>query len=535
MSTSSHSLHNSHPQDEHALNSQIADIETSAGIPETDISDAGAPDLGSPNTSTPHADSSEDLATHVTTDEDKEPEIVTAAGTNAAGDTCPVDLPDVEDEKGSTAEFIIPQEMLFASEGLSKEEKKLDKLPLAWAAKSDVGNVRPHNEDSFLVQPPLFVVCDGMGGHEGGEVASALAVESIAKSAPNKADDTALGVAIENANLAIIRAVEQGEGKPGMGTTATAALIEHDHIAIAHVGDSRCYILHEGALTRVTRDHSVVEELVEQGEITADEARTHPARSIITRALGSDVNMYADHFTLPVELGDRVLLCSDGLSSMIEDHIIQTIMSQSKSAQECVDRLVERALSAGGLDNITCLVVEVIKDKTSTQAHISTMKAVLLWVASLLMICAIGAGALTWYANQSWYVSDTGGLVTVHRGIPGNFAGISLSSINTMTNIPVDKLPESVQKRLASGVHVDSLEDAEKLLASYREQIAQREKDAQTTQQNIGQQGTDSAEITSGTNTPSSSGAASSSTSSSTAPAQSSSASAPTDAGGESR
>lgn len=132
-----------------------------------------------------------------------------------------------------------------------------------------------------------------------------------------------------------------------MGCTATCAYIENDTLAIAHVGDSRAYLLHEGTLIRVTRDHSYVEELVDAGEITADEARVHPNRSVITRALGSDPAMYADHFTLHIEEGDRLILCSDGLSSMIPDSDIENIATQSSTAQICVDNLVDAALAAG--------------------------------------------------------------------------------------------------------------------------------------------------------------------------------------------
>ena len=190
---------------------------------------------------------------------------------------------------------------------------------ISWGARSDVGLVRGHNEDSFLLRAPLFVVSDGMGGHAAGEIASSVAVETRGERAPGTADDVLLGAAVEAANLAVIRGAEEGIGKPGMGCTATAALIEKNKMAVAHVGDSRIYVLRHGTLVRVTHDHSYVEELVDSGQITADEARTHPSRSIITRALGSDPDMYADHFSLEVNNGDRIILCSDGLSSMISD------------------------------------------------------------------------------------------------------------------------------------------------------------------------------------------------------------------------
>lgn len=168
-----------------------------------------------------------------------------------------------------------------------------------------------------------------MGGHAAGEVASSIAIETIGQQAPGSADDVLLGAAVESANTSVISAAEQGIGKPGMGCTATAVIIDKNHMAVAHVGDSRAYVLRQGTLVRVTHDHSYVEELVDSGQITADEARTHPSRSIITRALGSDPDMYADHFSLEVGDGDRIILCSDGLSGMIGDGQIESLAVSS--------------------------------------------------------------------------------------------------------------------------------------------------------------------------------------------------------------
>ena len=153
---------------------------------------------------------------------------------------------------------------------------------LNWAARTDVGLMRSHNEDSFLAQAPTFAVCDGMGGHAAGEIASSIAVATIAEHAPSHADDLLLGAAVESANAAVIEGAAVGKGKVGMGCTASAVSIELDKMAVAHVGDSRVYLLHNGALVRLTHDHSYVEELVDAGEITADEARVHPSRSVIT-------------------------------------------------------------------------------------------------------------------------------------------------------------------------------------------------------------------------------------------------------------
>ncbi|MDH4139078.1 MAG: protein phosphatase 2C domain-containing protein, partial [Coriobacteriia bacterium] len=192
---------------------------------------------------------------------------------------------------------------------------------------SDVGRVRTHNEDAVLLSPPLYAVADGLGGHQAGEIASTLAVESLLENAPLRADAKALGRAVRSANRAVIDGAREGLGRAGMGTTLTAAIVEDTRIAIAHAGDSRAYLFHGGELERITLDHSVVADLIRQGSITEEESRTHPNRSVITRALGSDPNMYADTFEVDAEPGDRLLLCSDGLTSMLTDVRIADILA----------------------------------------------------------------------------------------------------------------------------------------------------------------------------------------------------------------
>ncbi len=357
-----------------------------------------------------------------------------------------------------------------ADEGALLKQKK---LPLRWAARTEVGYTREHNEDSYLLQPPLFAVADGMGGHEAGEIASSIAVNTLANAAPQHADAQALGQAIESANLAVIQAADEGLGKPGMGTTCTAALIEDNKLALAHVGDSRAYLLHKGTLTRITHDHSFVEELVESGEITADEARKHPNRSIITRALGSDKNMYADHFDLSVEAGERLLLCSDGLSGMLSDKEIEDIMVSSPGPDECVHSLVEAALRAGGYDNVTAVVVEVENDGVQQKNTRHTLRNIALWIASVLIALLVVSGGIMLYASRAWYLIDHQGYVAVYKGIPGSFGPFSLSDLQNVTTIETKDLATSTAKRLKDGIKVSSSKEAQDLLNSYRDQIEQ--------------------------------------------------------------
>ena len=346
---------------------------------------------------------------------------------------------------------------------------------LMWGARSDVGCVRTHNEDSYLVQSPLFCVSDGMGGHAAGEVASSIAVETIARTAPKAADPAALAAAVEAANAAIIEAAANGVGRPGMGCTATCAYIEGNTVAIAHVGDSRCYLVHEGTLIKVTRDHSYVEELVDAGEITADEARVHPNRSVITRALGSDPGMYADHFQLNIEKGDRLILCSDGLSSMIPDREIESISEQSPTAQIAVDNLVDAALAAGGGDNVTVVVVDLVDDGRLARVIARRRRNVIIAAVAVLVALAIAVMAGYFAVTGSVYLGVHDGYVAIYRGIPDKFLGIDLYSLSDETTIEIDDLPEDTQRRLAEGIPQASLDDARATVSQYRQQITQQQ------------------------------------------------------------
>lgn len=411
--------------------------------------------------------------------------------TVSPGDTAEIDVAAVEaklKDPGSTMSF----------EPLTEERIETDSTydagtttQLMWGARSDVGCVRPHNEDSYLVQSPLFCVCDGMGGHAAGEVASSIAVETIAKTAPQSADAARLAAAVEAANAAVIEAALNGLGKPGMGCTATCAYIENDTLAIAHVGDSRAYLLHEGTLIRVTRDHSYVEELVDAGEITADEARVHPNRSVITRALGSDPAMYADHFTLHIEEGDRLILCSDGLSSMIPDSDIENIATQSSTAQICVDNLVDAALAAGGHDNVTVVVVDLVDDGVMREAQrVRRRNITIAAILALVFVLAAGIWAYTGVTG-SYYLGTYQGNVAVWRGLPGKPLGLTLHWLESETSIKLSDLPEDTQNRLKAGIPQTSVDDAQDTISKYRHQIDEEQTrqviDAQTIRDNTDQ------------------------------------------------
>ena len=346
----------------------------------------------------------------------------------------------------------------------------------SFGSRTDVGCVRERNEDSLVVSPPLFAVADGMGGHAAGDVASETAVETLQKFAPTSANVEDLGQAVINANMAVIEESRKA-GLEGMGTTMTAAVIEKSRIAIAHVGDSRAYLLHHGRLQQITRDHSLMADMIEAGRITPEEARHHPNRSIITRALGSDPAMQPDLYDLTASPGDRLLLCSDGLYSMVEDEQIQSILARTRDPQRCASALVNAAIAAGGLDNTTVIVVDITGDsieQRKKKVFRSRMGMVAL-ILALLAIVGTAAFALSSYINNSAYLITEDGKVAVYQGIDDEFLGMPLSHLDRVTDVKVDDLEAGVQVRLEEGIALDSLDEANNIINQYEEYVAQQQ------------------------------------------------------------
>jgi PPM family protein phosphatase len=224
-----------------------------------------------------------------------------------------------------------------------------------WVA-SDLGRQRQGNEDNYFVRAPLFVVADGMGGAQAGEVASEMAVESFADGLPSGPPDEGLVALIEQANQRIHERSRTDQQRAGMGTTVTAAYVAEDLVYIAHVGDSRAYVLRDGDLIRLTHDHSLVEELMRRGKLTAEQAESHPQRSVITRALGPEATVEVDVSQYPAKAGDLFLLCSDGLTAMVHEPQLAPLMLQDKPLAELGHDLIGAANAAGGRDNITVVL-----------------------------------------------------------------------------------------------------------------------------------------------------------------------------------
>ena len=362
---------------------------------------------------------------------------------------------------------------------------------LSWGVRSDVGLVREHNEDSFLVRAPLFAVCDGMGGHAAGEVASSIAAQTLAEQAPHEADDVYLGAAVEAANLAVINGTKEGKGKPGMGSTCTSVIIIGDKMAIAHVGDSRLYLLHAGTLVRLTHDHSYVEELVDAGEITADEARVHPSRSVITRALGSDPEMYADHFTINVSTGDRLILCSDGLSSMIEDSKIESISVSCTTPQSAADGLVAEALSAGGHDNVTVLVVDIEDDGLEEERWTKKKRHILRVTACILGFVLLMLASMPSIIRSSYFLKDHNGRIAIYRGWNDRVFGLPLNEWVETSDVQTSEITdEATRTRLEhEGVAAESYKDAYAKINAYMESTTKTLDQTAKTKEKVEQEG----------------------------------------------
>ena len=345
-----------------------------------------------------------------------------------------------------------------------------------FGSRTDIGCLRDHNEDSLIVTPPLFAVADGMGGHAAGEVASEIAVHVLAEHAPEHPDGEALARAVEEANHEVMRAARDGRGREGMGTTMTAAVLEGERLVIAQVGDSRAYLMHQGKLQQLTRDHSLMADLIEAGQLTPEEARCHPQRSVITRALGSDPCMHPDMYEIKVETGDRLLICSDGLSGMLCDQDIEHTMRRVQDPQRCAAQLVNEAIAAGGHDNVTVIVADVSGFAEARRRKLA--RKTKLFIATILVLFAAIVGGTAWganaYLNTTAYLAAQDGKVAIYRGVPGTLLGLSFSHLERVTDVSVNDLQPGTANRLAAGIQVDTVDAAEALVREYEAEAAQK-------------------------------------------------------------
>jgi PPM family protein phosphatase len=228
---------------------------------------------------------------------------------------------------------------------------------------SHPGRRRRRNEDAWVCEPPLFAVADGMGGARGGQIASKLAASALAADASGSGEKRVVEL-IQEANRRVYERGAEDSAASGMGTTITVALVEDGAVAFGHVGDSRAYLIREDAIEQLTDDHSLVAELVRSGKISPEEAETHPQRSVITRALGTDPDVDVDAFSVPAQPGDLFMICSDGLTSMVGDETILEVLRRRRDDLDAAAKeLVENANRQGGEDNITVVFFEIAEDK----------------------------------------------------------------------------------------------------------------------------------------------------------------------------
>ncbi len=228
------------------------------------------------------------------------------------------------------------------------------------AAVTDPGRTRRLNEDSYVMAPPLFAIADGMGGAQAGEVASRLATAALKESQAEAGGEQRIADLIQEANRRVYDRSSTDPNTSGMGTTITVALVEDEHVAFGHVGDSRAYLIRDARMEQLTEDHSLVNELLKTGKLSREEAESHPQRSVITRALGTDPDVDVDTFSVAAEIGDLFLLCSDGLTDMVsEDSILAVVERNRGDIDTALHALVKEANRGGGQDNITVVAFEI--------------------------------------------------------------------------------------------------------------------------------------------------------------------------------
>jgi protein phosphatase len=391
-------------------------------------------------------------------------------------------------------------------------------LTLRYAAQSDRGLIRDGNQDSVYAGPRLLAVADGMGGMAAGDVASNIVIAAMApldEDVPGDALVDALRHAVGTANQQLRDTVDANPHLEGMGTTLTAVLFSGTKIGMVHIGDSRAYMLRQGEFSQITKDDTYVQMLVDEGRISPEEASSHPQRSLLTRALdGRDID--PEYSVRQVLKGDRYLICSDGLSGVVSAETIGDAMREIPDPQACVERLVQLALRGGGPDNITVVIADAtdadimeqapivggaaardrgnstVADSSSAAARAAALQApprpaqpegaayerdepeqpkrhpVRTSLLALLLLAVLGGGLwMGWrYTQDQYYVGATEqGQLAIFQGVPGQIAGLDLSSVAETSPARLDDLTTVAQDRVKQGIHADSRPDAQRRLS----------------------------------------------------------------------
>jgi protein phosphatase len=388
-------------------------------------------------------------------------------------------------------------------------------LQLRAGSATHVGMVRQNNQDTPLVTDGLWAVADGMGGHRGGEVASAMAVDALQRSFRDVApDEDGLLDAAASANTAVHDAATDDPDLHGMGTTLVAiARTDDDELALVNIGDSRIYLFRDGELSQLTEDHNLVSELVREGRLTPEEARVHPKRNIVTRALGIDAWVQADSSTIVPYDGDRFVLCSDGLFNEVDESRIAATLRRIDDPTEAANELIRLANEGGGRDNITVVVLDVVDDGGRAERASAAVGAgtasgdgdlagfatavdddgavvapaagaaagaprppevkgprrltwrVAVFALLVVAVLAAGAGALGWYARNTYYVGlGADGAVTIFRGKPDPVLWFD-ATVEERSDLRIDDLAPEARDDVSRGVEFSDLAGAQAFLA----------------------------------------------------------------------
>jgi PPM family protein phosphatase len=408
-------------------------------------------------------------------------------------------------------------------------------LALRYAVRSDVGLLREGNEDSAYAGPRLLAVADGMGGHAAGEVASAVAISALAdldEDVPAQDLQVALAEAVTRANRTLHDMVVADPSIGGMGTTLTAMLWSGGKVALCHIGDSRAYVLSDGQFHQITHDHTLVQSLVDDGRISPDEAATHPQRSLLLRALDGTSEAEPDLSVYEAKAGDRYLLCSDGLSSVVSEETLHRILATVSDPEDAVLQLVELAIKGGGPDNITCIVADVVDtasalrppstgsvlagaasnggrpmllrtnspaarahalsqttpqqaivvdhddpaprrrgpdDEPDDEPHSRRRWPLVTSILVLLVIVIVGGSYFGWrYTQTQYYVGTDGSNVAIYQGVNQTVLGIRLSHVYERTDIPLAGAPTTDQAAIRATIQASSLSAAQATLRNIR-------------------------------------------------------------------
>ena len=323
----------------------------------------------------------------------------------------------------------------------------------------------------MLVEPPVFAVADGMGGHRAGDVASRTAIEVMQQHLQQ--DPSSLVEAVRAANHEVHQQAQNNPDLKDMGTTMTAMVAGDDSLLIVHVGDSRAYLLRDGELSMLTEDHSLVGRMVREGRLRPEDADHHPQKSVIERVLGILPDVKLDSHTVGTSPGDRILLCSDGLTGILEDDEIQAILAEEDDPSSASKRLVQEAVRAGASDNVTVVVVDMPGERRkgppkvapTTRRRPGRRYLILGFLVALLLLLAIGARSVI---ASRWFVGQDAGKVVIFRGIPGSVVGLDLSKVAKRTDLEVASLPPPIQADLFDGIEAEDQSDADLIVSNLR-------------------------------------------------------------------